>query len=55
MKGFLYPDIKGGGNIIKSVQVDFHEFDGLADKVPDIDKMRLETSSVTSSDFLNLR
>ena len=54
MKGFLYPDIKGGGKIIKSVQVDFHEFDGLADKVPDIDKMRLETSSVTSSDFLNL-
>ena len=54
MKGFLYPDIKGGGKIIKSVQVDFHEFDGLADKVPDIDKMRLETSSVTLSDFLNL-
>ena len=54
MKGFLYPDIKGGGKIIKSVQVDFHEFDGLADKVPDIDKMRLETSSVTSSDYLNL-
>ena len=54
MKGFLYPDIKGGGKIIKSVQVDFHEFDGLADKVPDIDKMRLETSSETSSDFLNL-
>ena len=54
MKGFLYPDIKGCGKIIKSVQVDFHEFDGLGNNIPDIDKMRLETSSVTSSDFLNL-
>ncbi len=54
MKGFLYPDIKGGGKIIKSVQVDFHEFDGLGNNIPDIDKMRLESSNKFSSDFLSL-
>ena len=54
MKGFLYPDIKGGGKIIKSIQVDFHEFDGLGNKIPDIDKMRLESSNKFSSDFLSL-
>ena len=54
MKGFLYPDIKGGGKIIKSVQVDFHEFDGLGSNIPDIDKMRLESSNKFSSDFLSL-
>ena len=54
MKGFLYPDIKGGGKIIKSIQVDFHEFDGLGNNIPDIDKMRLESSNKFSSDFLSL-
>tara|TARA_B100001939_G_scaffold55271_1_gene44457 strand:+ start:391 stop:1320 length:930 start_codon:yes stop_codon:yes gene_type:complete len=54
MKGFLYPDIKGGGKIIKSVQVDFHEFDGLGDNIPDLDRMRLESSTISASDFLSL-
>ncbi len=54
MKGFLYPDIKGGGKIIKSVQVDFHEFDGLGDTIPELDKLRLETSNISSSQFLTL-
>ena len=54
MKGFLYPDIKGGGKIIKSVVVDFHEFDGLDNKVPDLDKMRLESSTIMSSEHLTL-
>ena len=54
MKGFLYPDIKGGGKIIKSVVVDFHEFDGLNNKVPDLDKMRLESSTIMSSEHLTL-
>ena len=47
MKGFLYPDIKGGGKIVKSVQVDFHEFDGLGDNIPDLDRMRLESSTIS--------
>ena len=54
MKGFLYPDIKGGGKIVKSVQVDFHEFDGLGDNIPDLDRMRLESSTISASDFLSL-
>ena len=54
MKGFLYPDIKGGGKIVKSVVVDFHEFDGLDNKVPDLDKMRLESSTIMSSEHLTL-
>ena len=54
MKGFLYPDIKGGGKIVKSVVVDFHEFDGLNNKVPDLDKMRLESSTIMSSEHLTL-
>tara|TARA_B100001939_G_scaffold156180_2_gene134951 strand:+ start:10655 stop:11584 length:930 start_codon:yes stop_codon:yes gene_type:complete len=54
MKGFLYPDIKGGGKIVKSVVVDFHEFDGLDNKVPDLDKLRLESSTIMSSDHLTL-
>ena len=54
MKGFLYPDIKGGGKIIKSVQVDFHEFDGLGKTIPELDKLRLETSSISSSEYLTL-
>ena len=54
MKGFLYPDIKGGGKIIKSVQVDFHEFEGLGNTIPELDKLRLETSDISSSQFLTL-
>ena len=54
MKGFLYPDIKGGGKIVKSVQVDFNEFDGLGDNIPDLDRMRLESSTISASDFLSL-
>ena len=54
MKGFLYPDIKGGGKIIKSVQVDFHEFDGLGNTIPELDKLRLETSDISASQFLTL-
>ena len=54
MKGFLYPDIKGGGKIVKSVQVDFHEFDGLGDNIPDLDRMTLESSTISASDFLSL-
>ena len=54
MKGFLYPDVKSGGNIIKSVVVDFHEFDGLANTIPDLDKMRLESSTIMTSDHLTL-
>ena len=54
MKGFLYPDIKSGGKIIKSVVVDFHEFDGLSDNIPDLDRMRLESSNITSSNYIKL-
>ena len=54
MKGFLYPDIKSGGKIIKSVVVDFHEFDGLSDTIPDLDKMRLESSTIMTSNFIKL-
>lgn len=54
MKGFLYPDIKSGGKIIKSVVVDFHEFDGLENTIPDLDKMRLESSTIMSSEHLTL-
>ena len=40
--------------IVKSVQVDFHEFDGLGDNIPDLDRMRLESSTISASDFLSL-
>ena len=54
MKGFLYPDIKTGGKIIKSVVVDFHEFDGIDNNIPEVDKMRLESSTIMSSEHLTL-
>ena len=53
MKGFLYPDIKGCGKIIKSIVVDFHESDK-GDTVPEQDKMRLESSTLFGDDFITL-
>jgi|ETN02SMinimDraft_4_1059925.scaffolds.fasta_scaffold00274_9 hypothetical protein len=53
MKGFIYPDIKGGGKIIKSVVVDFHEFDNEGD-IPELDKMRLESSTIMNSNYIRL-
>jgi len=52
MKGFLYPDIKTGGKIIKKVVIDFHEEDD--DDIPELDRLRLESSTIWTSDYIKL-
>jgi len=54
MKGFLYPDIKSNDKIIKSVKVNFHEMDEVANTGQVLNKIVLEESTPFSQDFLRL-
>ena len=53
VKGFIYPDIKSSDKIIRKVMVDFRNFNELG-PIPELDRMRLESSSITSDDYLTL-
>ena len=53
VKGFIYPDIKSSDKIIRKVMVDFRNYNELG-PIPELDRMRLESSSITSDDYLTL-
>jgi hypothetical protein len=55
LKGYIYPDIKSGSKLIKSIDIAFKE--SLGDETPSestLDKILLETSTNYSLSFLEL-